>query len=128
MLEGYIYLGNTAQLGEEVVTCFATVINGNVVKVVRGVVLTRAALEDRARHCTLLQEIVKWLPPDLFRTCLARVSEAFAPHTRILKKNAIPPKSLCFPPPRLDSRSCTRCCSRSSSGCRRTCFGPAWRG
>ena len=73
ILEGYGFLGNTANLGEEVNNCFASVINGQALKVVRGVVLTRAGLEDKARSTTMLQEIVKWLPPDLFRQCLARV-------------------------------------------------------
>ena len=45
-------------------------------QVVRGVVLTRPTpgLEERAQSTQLLQELVKWLPPDLFLTCLSRVS------------------------------------------------------
>ena len=39
-------------------------------------VLTRPTpgLEERAQSTQLLQELVKWLPPDLFLTCLSRVS------------------------------------------------------
>ena len=45
-------------------------------QVVRGVVLTRPTpgLEERVKSTQLLQELVKWLPPDLFLTCLSRVS------------------------------------------------------
>ena len=44
-------------------------------QVVRGVVLTRPTpgLEERAQSTQALQELVKWLPPDLFLTCLSRV-------------------------------------------------------
>ncbi|KAK9823710.1 hypothetical protein WJX72_004829 [[Myrmecia] bisecta] len=73
VLEGYNYLGNVATLGEEVMHCFVAVVNSSALKVVRGVVASRTGLEDRARSSTILQEIVKCLPPDLFRTCLAKV-------------------------------------------------------
>ena len=43
------------------------------VQVARGVVLARPGLEERVRIMTSLQEVVRILPPDLFRTCLARV-------------------------------------------------------
>ena len=36
-------------------------------------------LEERVKSTQLLQELVKWLPPDLFLTCLSRVS-AFVSH------------------------------------------------
>ena len=38
-------------------------------------VLTRPSpgLEERVKGSQALQELVKWLPPDLFRTCLTRV-------------------------------------------------------
>ena len=44
-------------------------------QVVRGVVLTRPTpgLEERAQSTQALPELVKWLPPDLFLTCLSRV-------------------------------------------------------
>ncbi len=75
VLEGYVYLGNVASLGEEVMAAFAAVMGDAALKVVRGVVLMRptAGLEERAKSTQLLQELVKWLPPDLFRTCLSRV-------------------------------------------------------
>ena len=43
-------------------------------------VLTRPTpgLEERAQSTQLLQELVKWLPPDLFLTCLSRVSDPFS--------------------------------------------------
>lgn len=81
VLEGYGFLGNTANLGEEVNSCFVSIITSSALKVVRGVVLTRAGLEEKARSTTILQEIVKWLPPDLYRQCLARVSPPVVPET-----------------------------------------------
>jgi hypothetical protein len=83
VLEGYVYLGNVASLGEEVMAAFAAVVNAAALKVARGVVLTRptAGLEERAKSTQLLQELVKWLPPDLFRTCLTRVRAFFCPHS-----------------------------------------------
>lgn len=78
ILEGYGFLGSTDSLGEEVNSAFASVIGANTLKVVRGIVLTRAGLEDKARSSTVLPEIVKWLPPDLFRQCLAKVCRHFS--------------------------------------------------
>jgi len=43
--------------------------------VVRGVILARRGFEDRAAGVTSLQEAVKLLPSELFRTCLARVRD-----------------------------------------------------
>ena len=73
-----MYLGNVASLGEEVMAAFAAVMGDAALKVVRGVVLMRPTpgLEERAKSTQLLQELVKWLPPDLFRTCLSRVCMA----------------------------------------------------
>jgi len=79
ILEGYGFLGNTGSLGEVVNSCFVGVINASALKVVRGIILTRAGLEERARSHTILQEIVKCLPPDLYRQCLARVSPVLPP-------------------------------------------------
>lgn len=75
VLEGYVYLGNVSSLGEEVMAAFAAVTGAAALKVVRGVVLMRPTpgLEERVKSTQLLQELVKWLPPDLFRTCLSRV-------------------------------------------------------
>ena len=73
-----MYLGNVASLGEEVMAAFAAVMGDAALKVVRGVVLMRptAGLEERAQRTQALPELVKWLPPDLFRTCLSRVRAA----------------------------------------------------
>lgn len=73
MLEGYVYLGNTATLGEEAMNAFANVVSTAAHRVIRGVILTRQGLEGKARSTSMVQELVKLLPPDLFRTCLARV-------------------------------------------------------
>lgn len=74
MLEGYIYLGNIATLSEETMNAFANVVGTAAHKVIRGVILTRQGLESKARSTSMVQDLVKLLPPDLFRTCLARVS------------------------------------------------------
>ena len=74
VLEGYIFLGNTATLGEEAMTAFSNVVSTAAHRVIRGVILTRQGLETKARNTSVVQDLVKLLPPDLFRTCLARVS------------------------------------------------------
>lgn len=78
-----MYLGNVSSLGEEVMAAFAAVMGAAALKVVRGVVLMRptAGLEERAKSTQLLQELVKWLPPDLFRTCLSRVCASHGMHS-----------------------------------------------
>lgn len=47
-------------------------------QVVKGIVLTRPGFEDKVKGSAHLQEIMKWLPSDLFRTCFARVREPAA--------------------------------------------------
>ena len=69
-------------------------------------VLTRPTpgLEERAQSTQLLQELVKWLPPDLFLTCLSRVS-AFSvlASNRPLPHLPFPGECLCLGP----SMTCT---------------------
>lgn len=43
-------------------------------QVVHGMLLTRPGFEERVKGSSNMQEMLKWLPSDLFRTCLARVS------------------------------------------------------
>lgn len=43
-------------------------------QVVQGMLLTRSGFEERVKATSNMQEMLKWLPSDLFRTCLARVS------------------------------------------------------
>lgn len=66
-------MGTTPGLGEDVNSAFVNVVNTATMKVVRGVVLTRSGLEERVRNTTILQEILKWLPADLYRQCLSKV-------------------------------------------------------
>ena len=77
VLDGYVYLGNTATLNEETMNAFANVVGTAAHKVIRGVILTRQGLESKARNTSMVQDLVKLLPPDLFRTCLARVSTSY---------------------------------------------------
>ncbi|KAL4422269.1 hypothetical protein ABPG75_008466 [Micractinium tetrahymenae] len=73
VLEGYMFLGNVGQLGDEVKSAFIATIGSSAAKVVRGVLLTRPGFEEKAAMAANLQELVRFLPSDLFRTCLARV-------------------------------------------------------
>ena len=73
VLEGYIYLGGTARLGEEVMHAYASAVDTAVLKTLRSILLTRPGLEGRAKGAGILQELIKLLPADLFRVCLARV-------------------------------------------------------
>ena len=43
-------------------------------QVVQGMLLTRPGFEERVKGTSNMQEMLKWLPSDMFRTCLARVS------------------------------------------------------
>ena len=43
------------------------------VQVVQGMLMTRPGFEERVKGTSNMQEMLKWLPSDLFRTCLARV-------------------------------------------------------
>lgn len=43
-------------------------------QVVQGMLLTRPGFEERVKGSSNMQEMLKWLPSDLFRTSLARVS------------------------------------------------------
>ena len=71
---------------------FANVVSTAAHRVIRGVILTRQGLESKARSTSMVQELVKLLPPDLFRTCLARVRAC--PHNSF----AAPSAPLSFPP------------------------------
>eukprot|EP00891_Asterochloris_glomerata_P005698 jgi/Astpho2/5698/fgenesh1_pg.00079_%23_105_t len=73
VLEGYLFLGRVSELGGGITMCFTDAVNTMVLQVVRGIMMTRPGFEDRAKGSANLQEILKWLPSDLFRTCLARV-------------------------------------------------------
>lgn len=73
VLEGYIYLGGTARLGEEVMHAYASAVDTAVLKTLRSILLTRPGLEGRVKGAGILQELIKLLPADLFRVCLARV-------------------------------------------------------
>ena len=67
-------LGAVGQLGPEITTSFASGVDASVMAVVRGVLLTRPGFEERLSASTTLQELIKWLPPDLFRLCLSQAS------------------------------------------------------
>lgn len=68
-----MYLGGVGTLGEEVVATFTSAISSAATKTVRGIIVGRLGLEDRARSTAIFGELVKLLPADLFRSCLAQV-------------------------------------------------------
>jgi len=82
---------------------FAAAVNTSTLKVVRGVLLSRpgAGGEERARSTQLLQELVRQLPSEQFRTCLSQArprrrgrrrcaSRASAAHRRAAAEHAVP--------------------------------------
>ncbi|KAK9809306.1 hypothetical protein WJX73_003160 [Symbiochloris irregularis] len=73
VIEGYMYLGGVGTLGEEVVSTFTGAISSAATKTVRGIIVGRLGLEDKARSTAIFGELVKLLPADLFRPCLAQV-------------------------------------------------------
>lgn len=88
VLEGYVYLGEITALGDEVLTAFTSAISSAATRVVRGVVVSRAGLEERARATAIFGELVKLLPADLFRPCLAQVSSDCLPRCSGCRHNS----------------------------------------
>ncbi|EIE20688.1 hypothetical protein COCSUDRAFT_57256 [Coccomyxa subellipsoidea C-169] len=72
VLEGYIFLGNISELGARLSHAFTSSVSSTVRQVVRSVILTRSGLEESARAGAPVQDMVRGVPADLFRTCLAR--------------------------------------------------------
>ncbi|KAL3152495.1 hypothetical protein ABBQ32_001530 [Trebouxia sp. C0010 RCD-2024] len=70
VLQGFIFLGHVEELGGEVASAFTNAVNATVVQ---GMLLTRPGFEERVKGSSNMQEMLKWLPSDLFRTSLARV-------------------------------------------------------
>lgn len=77
VLEGYMCVDMVAQLSDDVKAAFASSAGLAATKVVRGVMLTRAgddeALAGPLGGAESLQDLLKRLPKDLFRTALANV-------------------------------------------------------
>ena len=46
-------------------------------QVVRGMVASRQGMQGKVRETSVFSELVKLLPADLFRACLAQVSSCF---------------------------------------------------
>lgn len=66
-------MGDVSQLGAEVMGCFGAAIAAAALKVTRGVIAARRGFEELAANVVSLQEAIKLLPSELFRTCLAKV-------------------------------------------------------
>ncbi|KAL0023872.1 hypothetical protein WJX79_002364 [Trebouxia sp. C0005] len=73
VLQGFMFLGHVEELGGQVASAFTNAVNTTVVQVVQGMLMTRPGFEERVKGTSNMQEMLKWLPSDLFRTCLARV-------------------------------------------------------
>ena len=58
---------------------FAAAVNGAALKVTRSVLLARPGAGAEVRSSQLLQELVRQLPSDQFRTCLAQARRSRAP-------------------------------------------------
>ena len=58
---------------------YASAVDTAVLKTLRSILLTRPGLEGRAKGAGILQEIIKLLPADLFRVCLAKVQHNLGP-------------------------------------------------
>ena len=67
--------------GNQVMAAFAAAVNGAALKVTRSVLLARAGAGAELRTSQLLQELVRQLPSDQFRTCLAQ-----ARHPQLLRR------------------------------------------
>lgn len=81
VLQGYALLQEVDQFGvadevhagHDVRAAYAAAPAAAARKVVRGVLMARAGLEEKAARAQTLAELVDMLPSDLFRTCLARI-------------------------------------------------------
>lgn len=62
--------------GGQVMAAFAAAVNGAALKVTRSALLARAGAGAELRTSQLLQELVRQLPSDHFRTCLAQARHA----------------------------------------------------
>ena len=69
-----MFLGHYPHVGAEIAAAFMSAVSATAGQMVRSVILARPGLEARARPGAPLQELVKGIPADLFRTCLARVT------------------------------------------------------
>jgi hypothetical protein len=72
-LEGWLFLGNTQELGSRLTNACMAAVSTSCAQTVRSVLLTQPALAPRALTTASMQELIRNIPSDLFRTCLARV-------------------------------------------------------
>ncbi|KAL4522781.1 hypothetical protein Ndes2526A_g00871 [Nannochloris sp. 'desiccata'] len=98
VLQGYALLASSSNFsieidpGGDVRAAFSAAPGAAAQKVLRGVLLARAGLEEKAAEADTLPALVALLPSDLFRTCLARVMMVFwdllAAHYAMLRCHA----------------------------------------
>ena len=56
--------------------CLGVAEDSTAVQVVRGMVASRQGVQDKIRDTSVFSELVKLLPADLFRACLAQASSS----------------------------------------------------
>ncbi|KAK9797780.1 hypothetical protein WJX73_002420 [Symbiochloris irregularis] len=76
VLEGYIFLGNTSQLGSEVTVAFTNAMDASVLAAAKLTVVAHFGGPERAKGITSLQEAIKGMPANVLRICLAKVLTA----------------------------------------------------
>ena len=74
VLEGWLFLGNTQELGSRLANAYMAAVSTSCAQTVRSVLLTQPALAQRAMAGTTVQDLTRSIPSDIFRTCVARVS------------------------------------------------------
>ena len=73
VLEGYIFLGNTTQLGSEVTVAYTNAMDAAVLAAARLTIVAHCGGPERAKGITSLQEAIKGMPANVMRICLAKV-------------------------------------------------------
>ena len=85
VLEGWLFLGNIQELGSRLTNACMAAVSTSCAQTVRSVLLTQPALAPRALTAASMQDLIRDVPSDLFRTCLAQVLHR-APSLLILEK------------------------------------------
>lgn len=73
VLEGYIFLGNTTQLGSEITVAFNKALDAAVLAAAQLTIVAHFGGPERAKGVTTLQEALKGMPAHVLRICLSRV-------------------------------------------------------
>lgn len=83
ILEGYIYLGNTSLLGNEVATAFTATLDAEFRATLKDQMIALPEFEDKAKGLVTPQEMIKLLPQHHFIACLQLVSSRLTINSRL---------------------------------------------